>query len=81
MSNDVIHRGTLKIDKLKELCFKYLDIKSDSDKYSPELNKDVISLIKQPDGNWKGYMTKNGTLLETREQMPDHALIKLLTHD
>lgn len=50
------------------------------DKHNPEKNHDAISLIKQPDGNWKGYMHKNGKLIEVREIDPQTALTRLLTH-
>lgn len=76
----IIHRGTLTIEKLKELCFKHLEIKSDSDKYSPEIHNTVISLIKQEDGNWKGHTQKNGKMIETREQSPEYALQAILTY-
>ena len=42
---------------------------------------DNIVLIKQEDGNWKGYMTKFGKLIEVREIKPEDCLVKLLTHD
>lgn len=74
-----IHRGTLTIEKLKELCLEHLEIKSDSDIYSPEKNMGVISLIRQEDGNWKGYMQKNGKLIESREIDPTYALQAVMT--
>lgn len=49
--------------------------------YDPTSNENAISLIKQEDGNWKGYMRKFGKLIEVREIGPETALQKLLTHD
>jgi hypothetical protein len=77
---NVIYRGSLTVEKLKDLCYKHLDLKSESDKYSPEIHPEVVSLIKQEDGNWKGYMLKNGVLIESRDLMPEHVLTRLLTH-
>ncbi len=76
----IIHRGTLTIEKLKELCLEHLEIKSDSDMYNPAKGEGIISLRKQEDGNWKGTMLRNGTLLESREQDPQYALQALMTH-
>lgn len=75
----IVHRGTLTIEKLKELCYEHLDLKSDSDEWNPKLDPNIITLKKQDDGNWKGYTIKNGILIESREQMPEHALLKLQT--
>lgn len=47
---------------------------------NPQKNKDAISLIKQADGNWKGYMHKNGKLIEERQGDPLTVLQLLLTH-
>ena len=48
--------------------------------FDPSKNKDVICLERQPDGNWKGFMQKNGKVIEVREIKPEDALTKLLTH-
>lgn len=42
---------------------------------------DNIALIKQEDGNWKGYMTKFGKLVEIRAVGPETVLQMLLVHD
>ncbi len=81
MATKIIFRGALSIEKLKELCFKHLEIKNDSDQWNPNLHPEVVTLIKQPDGNWKGYKLKNGVLIESREGMPEHALTRLMTHE
>lgn len=73
---DIIFRGTLTRDKLSELASQH-PIPSE---YDPTTNPDAISLIKQADGNWKGWIQKNGTVVEVREIKPEDCLIKLLTH-
>lgn len=40
-----------------------------------------ILLKKQEDGNWKGWMQKNGTLIEERQINPEYTLQALLTND
>jgi hypothetical protein len=47
---------------------------------SIELKRDEIRIIKQEDGNWKGYMLRNQDLLVVREVDPYTCLMKLLTH-
>jgi len=64
--DNVIFRGTLTKEKLKELC---------------GIQKDQIILEKQQDGNWKGRMLKDGNFIEVREQAPEYCLQRLLTHD
>ena len=48
-------------------------------KFHPENNEDVISLVKRPDGNWRGFMYKNGKLHQTRQAEPNACLVYLLT--
>lgn len=48
--------------------------------YNPEKNPNVISLIKQEDGNWKGYTQKFGKMVEVRDIGPETVLQLLLTH-
>ena len=48
--------------------------------FSPEHNKDVISLMKRADGNWRGIMQKDGKIIESIEIKPEDALLRLLTH-
>jgi len=47
--------------------------------FSPEKNKDVISLMKRKDGNWRGIMQKDGKIIESLEIKPEDALLRLLT--
>lgn len=49
--------------------------------HNPEKNEDAISLIRQKDGNWKGYAMRHGKLVEVREIKPEDCLVKLLTHE
>lgn len=49
--------------------------------WNPQRNPDVISIVKQPDGNYKGYMQKNGTLIEVRQGDPGTVLQMLITHE
>ena len=49
--------------------------------FNPYKNPGVISLVKQSDGNWKGYYQKYGKTLEVREIKPEDCLSKLLTHE
>jgi hypothetical protein len=44
------------------------------------MKEDEILIKKQVDGNWKGYMIKDGKQLEVREIDPYTCLMKLLTH-
>ncbi len=49
--------------------------------FSPLNNKNVISIIKQEDGNYKGWINKFGKLIEVRGISPDEVLRLLLTHN
>lgn len=49
--------------------------------YNPEKNENVISIVKQPDGNYCGFMQKFGKLIMVREVSPETVLLALLTHD
>lgn len=48
--------------------------------YNPEKNPNVISIIRQEDGNYKGYTQKNGKLIEVREGTPHDVIVALITH-
>lgn len=48
--------------------------------FNPEKNEKVISIIKQEDGNYIGYMKKFGKLVSVREIGPETVLQRLLTH-
>jgi len=49
-------------------------------KESPRVKENEILLVKQEDGNWKGYMNRQGNPLVVREIDPQTCLIRLLTH-
>ncbi len=51
-----------------------------STKESPIVKETEILLVKQDDGNWKGYRNRDGNPLEVREIDPYTCLTKLLTH-
>lgn len=48
--------------------------------YSPVTNSDVISIIRQSDGNYIGYTQKNGVLISERQGDPVTVLGLLITH-
>ena len=47
---------------------------------SPKVKENEILIVKQPDGNWKGYCNREGNPLEVRDGDPYTCLTKLLTH-
>lgn len=49
--------------------------------WDPRDNHDAISLVKQPDGNWRGFTVKNGQLIQARQNDPNIVLTLLMTHD
>lgn len=49
-------------------------------KESITIGKDEIRLIKQEDGNWRGFTMRGNDLLTVREIDPQTCLVKLLTH-
>jgi len=49
--------------------------------FDPNKNHDAISIIRQEDGNYKGFQWKFGKLIEVREVKPEDCILKLLTHD
>jgi hypothetical protein len=49
-------------------------------KESIVLTENEIRLIKQSDGNWKGYLLRDKERLEVREIDPYTCLTRLLTH-
>ncbi len=49
-------------------------------RWNPTINKDVISIHKQPDGNYRGFMFKNGKLVQARQGDPGTVLALLLVH-
>jgi len=45
-----------------------------------KLKENEIRLVQQEDGNWKGFMHKNGKDIEERQSDPQIVLQLLLTH-
>lgn len=49
--------------------------------YNPHTNQNVISIILQEDGNYKGYAQRHGKMVEVRAISPETVLQMLLTHE
>lgn len=47
--------------------------------WDPRKGEDIITLVKRPDGNWRGFMTKNGTFHQERSNDPQTLILALLT--
>ena len=45
------------------------------------LNEKVIILAEQPDGNWKGWINKDGKIISKRQYDPQIVLQLLITDD
>lgn len=58
---------------------KSVDFKDFKDFEHPP--QDTITLIKQKDGNWKGFALKNGQIISERQYDPQIVLQLLLTHE
>lgn len=55
------------------------DIKDYEDsRFNPAKNPDVISIMKQGDGNYKAWGQKNGKLIEIRAGKPEDVLAEFL---
>jgi len=48
---------------------------------NPLSNKDAILLVKQEDGNWRGFAWKHDKLVQCRVSDPNTALNVLITHE
>jgi hypothetical protein len=48
--------------------------------FNPSTNENAIAIIRQEDGNYKGYAQKFGKLIEVRTGDPQSALVALITH-
>jgi len=48
--------------------------------FNPNTNHDACVLMKQPDGNWRGFMHKNGKLIQERQGDPNNVMLALITH-
>lgn len=47
---------------------------------NPTTNPNAIVLEKQVDGNWRGFMFKNGKVIQERQGDPHNVLGLLITH-
>lgn len=68
-------------EKIQNRAEKAEKVVEESNPYNPNLHPEVISIIRQPDGNYKGYGQKFGKVVEVREIGPETVLQKLLTHE
>lgn len=48
---------------------------------NPLNNKDAILIVRQPDGNYRGFMVKHGKLVQARQADPTIVLQMLITHE
>lgn len=71
----------VKIKELEEKIAVLEKEKQDYKKTSFETPPEgTIALIRQPDGNWKGFTTKNRLLIVERQYDPQIVLQLLLVH-
>lgn len=49
--------------------------------WNPTRDENVITIIKQKDGNYRGFMQKNGRLVQMRQGDPNTVLNLLLTSE
>lgn len=47
----------------------------------PAVNHDSIVVVRQPDGNYRGFAFKNGSLIQVRAGDPLTVLNLLITHN
>ena len=48
--------------------------------FSPVINSNVITLVRQEDGNYIGYAQKNGDFIQVRDRDPESVLVAIITH-
>lgn len=71
--SEVVYRGTLTKEKLKELATTHGITSLTTD-------ENTIIIQRQPDGNWKGFAKKFNKHIEVREINPETCLQMILTH-
>lgn len=49
--------------------------------WDPQLNQNVITIMRQDDGNYRGFTQKNGKFIQTRQSDPGVVMQMLITHD
>lgn len=47
---------------------------------NPLKNHDAVLLVKQEDGNWRGFMWKGDKLVQSRQADPNTVMQMLITH-
>lgn len=48
--------------------------------WNPIKNHDAIVIIKEKDGNYRGFMFKNGKFIQTRQADPGNVMQALIIH-
>jgi hypothetical protein len=48
--------------------------------FDPQKNVEMISIVHRPDGNYRGFCMKSGTLIQARAGDPNTVLTMLITH-
>ena len=78
---DIVFRGIVTKERLKELAAKHLTLSNESDKYNPHKSPYVIAIVRQEDGNYIGEAQKFDKVVSARQADPATVLQLLLTHD
>lgn len=82
----IIHRGTLTLEKLKELADYHLPKPEVTAPVAvenpiPRVDEGVFSIRRDDDGNFSGMTKKFGAFIQVRDISPEAVLQRLLTHD
>lgn len=83
----IIHRGTLTLEKLKELADIHLPKPEVTAPVAvepqpiPRVDEGVFSIRRDDDGNFSGMTKKFGAFIQVRDVSPEAVLQRLLTHD
>lgn len=48
--------------------------------WNPQRNENVITILKDKDGNYRGFMKKNGKFIQVRQADPNTVMQLLITH-
>lgn len=90
MDKTIIYRGTVTIDRLKELAAQHLQpaeptatvtVKKPVGGPTQVVADGMFIIVKDPDGNYSGLTKKFGRVVSVRDIGPEIVLLKLLTHD
>lgn len=83
MEDPIVYRGVVKLSRLKELALAHnacTPARAEESDFNPHSNREAISIIRQEDGNWKGYANKYGSVIVVRDVDPSIVLLRILTH-